>query len=619
MKYRPEIDGLRTVAVLPVIFFHAGIASFSGGFVGVDVFFVISGFLITSILLSDLDKDRYSLLTFYERRARRILPALLLVILCTIPAAWAILLPSDLLDFGRSIIATMTFSSNILFWRESGYFDAGTEFKPLLHTWSLAVEEQFYILFPLLLALLFRRSRRLLWPVLILLAAVSLAAAHVGSGVSASATFYLLPTRGWELLIGVFAALLVWQNRLVAPGPKTAQILSALGLAGIFGSILLLDESLPFPGLYALPATLGTALVLLFAHPGTLAHRVLSLRPMVMVGLISYSAYLWHQPLIALYHYRFPQAEEGAIIMGLISLPLAWLSWKYIEAPFRTKSLLAGRKQYLTASMAALLLMCAVGLGLTFQGGWKDRYSPMENAVFASFKDGKVYVPTRFNQLRGAAFAAEMDRPRILLIGDSYGQDLVNALYESGLEQQLDLSTHHISARCGNLMIDGLESYQAPRDRAGCARAVTYSSADLQARMAEADQIWLASSWNAWSAPLLPASLKRIAAQTDTPVVVFGRKHFGHRVLREYHADGLQALIGEREVPADLAAVQAEMAETIPSVTRYVDLQKLLCGQYDRCSNQDDQGRPLSFDGTHLTPEGALYLGKRLSMELLPE
>ena len=218
MKYRREIDGLRALAVLPVIFFHAGFEAFSGGFVGVEVFFVISGYLITTIILSELEQGKFSILNFYERRARRILPALFLVMLVCIYFAWVWLLPSDMKKFSLSLVAVSVFASNILFWRESGYFDTDTALKPLLHTWSLAVEEQYFVLFPLFLMLLWRLGKR--W-ILIILATVfvaSLSLAQWGAYAQPDTAFYLLPTRGWELLIGAFAAFY-----LTTPNRKSLQ------------------------------------------------------------------------------------------------------------------------------------------------------------------------------------------------------------------------------------------------------------------------------------------------------------------------------------------------------------------------------------------------------------
>ena len=202
MEYRKEIDGLRAVAVLPVILFHAGFTTFSGGFVGVDIFFVISGYLITTLIVDEMDKGSFSLLNFYERRARRILPSLFFVMLFTLPFAWFWMLPQELISFSQSLSAVPLFASNILFWRTSGYFDTASELKPLLHTWSLAVEEQYYFLFPLFLLSAWKLGKKFIISLLIIVAIMSVVAAQWGSTTYPSFTFYVLPTRAFEILIG---------------------------------------------------------------------------------------------------------------------------------------------------------------------------------------------------------------------------------------------------------------------------------------------------------------------------------------------------------------------------------------------------------------------------------
>lgn len=296
MKYRPEVDGLRTIAVLPVILFHAGVSVFSGGYVGVDVFFVISGYLITGILASELAEDRFSITRFYERRARRILPALFAVMLACLPFAWFWMLPSEMLNFSRSMIAVSAFASNVLFFMQAGYFAPNAEELPLLHTWSLAVEEQYYIIFPVLLWALWRLGRGIVWGVLAVIAVVSLALCQLLVTSQPDATFYLIHTRAWELLAGSLIAL--WQLRGGPRAQDRSETGAALGLAMILYGIFMFDEHTPFPSLWALLPVGGTALVLLFAAKDTLAARLLSLRVMVGIGLISYSAYLIHQPLL---------------------------------------------------------------------------------------------------------------------------------------------------------------------------------------------------------------------------------------------------------------------------------------------------------------------------------
>ncbi|MBT4881240.1 MAG: acyltransferase, partial [Flavobacteriales bacterium] len=251
MKYRAEIDGLRALAVLPVILFHAGFEWFSGGFVGVDVFFVISGYLITTIIISEMAQGKFSIVNFYERRARRILPALFFMMAACLPFAWLWLAPNDLKDFGQSLVAVSTFSSNILFWSESGYFDTAAELKPLLHTWSLAVEEQYYILFPIFLMLTWKLGIRWILILLSIVFFISLGVAQWGANYYPSGAFFLLPARGWELLVGVFAAFHLKYNTH-KKSHIVNQLLSLLGFGMIAYSIIAFDETTPFPSLYAL-------------------------------------------------------------------------------------------------------------------------------------------------------------------------------------------------------------------------------------------------------------------------------------------------------------------------------------------------------------------------------
>lgn len=365
MKYRPEIDGLRTIAVLPVILFHAGVPGLDGGFVGVDIFFVISGFLITTILVQDLEAGRYSILTFYERRARRILPALFTVLLACLPLAWMWMFPTQLRDFGQSVIATALFASNILFWKETGYFSVGVDLKPLLHTWSLAIEEQYYILFPVLLALAWRLGRKAVFGMVLAIAVVSLGLAQVMSHTHPEFAFYLLPTRAWELMCGALGAFwMLWRR------PAPSQALALVGAACLLVAFAAFDARTPHPSIRTLLPVAGTTLLLVFARQGTVVARVLSLRPLVAIGLISYSAYLWHQPLFAFARLRSITDPTLVLMLSLavLSLILAALTWKFVEEPFRRHKgrpprLLPARAPLLGAS--ALAIVATIGLGGT--------------------------------------------------------------------------------------------------------------------------------------------------------------------------------------------------------------------------------------------------------------
>ena len=309
MRYRKDIDGLRAVAVLAVVFFHSKLPGFSGGFVGVDVFFVISGFLITGLMAHDRGADRFSLVTFYFRRVRRIVPALLCVyVACTLLAA-VLMLPGDMAEFGRSLLSSATFISNHFFYRLAGYFGGESDLKPLLHTWSLSIEEQFYLVWPLLFLVIGRWQYRWLPYFVWAAGAISLAASVVMVGYQKEAAFFLAPFRAWELLLGASLALL---SRRPAIPAWLAELCASAGLSMIVASVLFLDEGHAFPGLLALPPCLGTAL-LIFAgmERRPAVTRLLSTGPAVAVGLISYSLYLWHWPILSFARYQRLLAHDG--------------------------------------------------------------------------------------------------------------------------------------------------------------------------------------------------------------------------------------------------------------------------------------------------------------------
>jgi peptidoglycan/LPS O-acetylase OafA/YrhL len=354
LSYRPEIDGLRALAVIPVILFHAGFELFSGGFVGVDVFFVISGYLITSILIEDIENKRFSIAHFYERRARRILPALFVVMLTCIPFAWMWMMPDQLKDFAQSLVAVSFFVSNILFWRESGYFAAAAEEKPLLHTWSLAIEEQYYFLFPIFLLLAWRFGKNRVFWMIVVLAGISLLLSEWGWRKQPTANFYLAPTRAWELFAGSIAAFIVQKK-----GIQKNNFIALIGLFAILISIFIYDKTTPFPSLYTAVPVIGTVLIILYADKKTYAAKLLSTKTFVGIGLISYSAYLWHQPIFAFARIELIEPPSN-ILMGFLVLAtffLAYGSWKYIEKPFRQRDII-GKKEliYILIALSIIIL-----------------------------------------------------------------------------------------------------------------------------------------------------------------------------------------------------------------------------------------------------------------------
>jgi peptidoglycan/LPS O-acetylase OafA/YrhL len=399
MEYRREIDGLRALAVLPVLFFHAGFDLFKGGFVGVDVFFVISGYLISSIVLEDLRLGNFSIYNFYQRRARRILPALFLVLLVSIPFVWFWFMPSDIKDFSKSLLGVSFFVSNILFWRESGYFDAAADFKPLLHTWSLSIEEQFYIFFPVLLIGLWRLSKLIIYLAIGILFLSSLVFSYWLSDIDSNMAFYILPTRMWELLAGALIGFYLFSN----PERICARWISELG--GLFGVTLILyavlsfDKTIPFPGIHAVVPVLGAALVILFTTEKTIVGFFISRGFIVGVGLMSYSIYLWHQPIFALAKYNgFAFDDAYAIVLFALVFLTAYLSWRYVERPFRDVNYIGVRGVFYLSAFG-LLFFSFVGV---FGYKYSDSVSRHSNdqQKFLQYFENSIPSWNYFNKLQ---------------------------------------------------------------------------------------------------------------------------------------------------------------------------------------------------------------------------
>ncbi|WP_343584967.1 acyltransferase family protein [Herbaspirillum sp.] len=432
LAYRRDIDGLRAVAVLSVVLYHAGIGAVPGGFVGVDIFFVISGYLISTIIFHDLETGKFSLGRFYERRIRRIQPALVVMALLTAALCAVAFVPMDFKLFAQSVGATVLFSSNIYFYLKSGYFDPLAETKPLLHTWSLAVEEQYYLLFPLLALLLWRHARRHLAGVLAALALASFAFSVWQARAAPTAAFYLPFDRVWELLAGALLA-----SGAVPPARSAAlrTLLGCVGLAAMLAAVFLFSPHDVFPGERALLPCLGAALLIHAGQGGSAgANALLSTRPMVFTGRISYSLYLWHWPLIVVAQYVLLRKLRGWEVPLYLALAyvLAWASWKWIEQPWRDAKLIALSRSRIfgvTAGVTAAGIAFAVGIHV--MDGMPGRFSPEVQQYAAVAFDtnpmrSRCDSPSRQRLAAGdACTIGAPDAPlSFALLGDSFGDAL---------------------------------------------------------------------------------------------------------------------------------------------------------------------------------------------------
>jgi peptidoglycan/LPS O-acetylase OafA/YrhL len=595
IQYRPEIDGLRALAVCSVILYHAGFGG--GGFVGVDVFFVISGFLITSIIDREIAQGNFSIAHFYERRARRILPALTCVVMAALLAGWFLLLPDAFDDLGRSAVATALFVSNIFFWHEVGYFSPNAELLPLLHTWSLAIEEQFYVFFPLLLLLVGRWQKPVLWVIGLGSLALSFVALHLVPSIA----FYMLPPRAWELMAG---ALLAIGALPTVAGRLPRNLLAAAGLSLILAAVFLYTSDTPFPGAAALLPCLGTAAII-HAGEDTQVARLLGLPLVRFVGLISYSAYLWHWLIISFTKHWLVTMELPPLIAAICVLATfvaAVLSWRYIELPFRRGS---GRR-VVQFSVAATATILAAAIAPIVMHGFPQRLSQQQRLYAASdmSSEGKACLNRPVAQASRNCLVGLRGSPTFLLWGDSHAAALLPAVDEaakrtgrSGIFYGYNLCPAFAGAAPAKL---------APRGRSECEAR----NKEILAHISEGvDTIVLAGFWPEYSDMGIdvPARLKpmvqALEAKGKRVVILSGLPNPGFNV--------------RWRLARGAAMPPIRPTSPLPPVGRatIVSLSPALCD--DRSCAADVDGRPLFADTNHISEHAARrligpYLAKTL-------
>lgn len=628
MKYRKEIDGLRALAVIPVILFHAGFDGFSGGYVGVDVFFVISGYLITNIILEEKEAGSFRLISFYERRMRRILPALFLVMIACIPPAWLWMMPQKLEDFGESLMAVILFVSNILFWRESDYFGPAAEEIPFLHTWSLAVEEQYYLFYPPLIMLFWFLGRRRLGYLVVAAAIASLGFSEWAWRHHPSANFFLGPTRAWELMIGASVSFAAYgRQETTMGGAWLRQIASAAGLAMILYAVFRFDSTTPVPGLHALIPTVGTALIITFAGPANLAGRLLAQPPFVGIGLISYSAYLWHQPLFAFARIRSPNelGSDTYILLGVAALALAYLSWRFVEKPFRDRRVVSRSAVFLSAAVVSFILFAA-GLAFDRSKGASFRYSTEQKQVLEQLKyplrakyyrDGNCHLAEE-KPYPKHCYADVVNRDNtVLLWGDSHAASL-----HMGIFAALGSMPHSqlTSPGCPPLF-----DYDAT-DRGYC-RTITRETADIL-RQSKSPIVLMHANWRRYSKdprlyPLLDRTLTELK-QAGIRIVLVGslpqwRPSLPEVVAGKMFQHDLPLAALPRMMPSNRYKELRELDRSLSALAYKHGIPLLspldaLC-QKDQCTALLDtpEGIQLTaWDYGHLTYEGSLHAGGRL-------
>ena len=633
-KYRPEIDGLRALAVLPVILFHAGYNNFEGGYVGVDIFFVISGYLISSIIIYEVELDKFSLKNFYERRARRILPALFSVILISAPFAWFILLPADLELFNNSAFSALTFWSNYIFYFEIDYFETSSRLKPLLHTWSLSIEEQFYIIFPILLLFFFKFKKKYFIIFISIIAILSLLVAQWGGNLkltypfiekeilffnqSALTNFFLPFGRIWELIIGILISFYIKKN---GQPNYYNQIFSLIGIVLILYSIFTFTKETNYPSFQTLFPTVGTALIIIFTNKNTLAFKLFSQKILVFFGLISYSAYLYHYPIFTFVEYsNFIEFNNlNKIFLIFLTFILSYLSWKFIEKPFRKKSIISSKNFYFFLGLLYSLVLILFVI-TNNNKGFKSRFDKdFENfSINFNIKELEEETSVFKDELRKNDGFANDNKKKILIIGNSVAVDLL-MVFDQNKELFNDYEFKEYYFKLENLF----ENSQKNK--------IDLNKLIESELFINADVLMISTLYNEYETSFIKNNIikllyditakhgKLLVVTSNNPVFYDDR---GINPILSILLKNKKNKISEIELNKlyyeKLNSKFIRIGKKVKQFTNELDI--IFLNKFDyscslnekSCDALTDKGNLIYFDGIHYTKKGAKYFGKKM-------
>jgi len=632
--YRPDVDGLRAIAVLSVMLFHINNVLLPGGFVGVDVFFVISGFLITRNILQDLEQGRFSIVDFYRRRVKRIAPAMLVVVLATVIAAQLLMLPEDAQRTAQSAVWSLCSLANVYFWRyqDTSYFATDNLTTPLLHLWSLGIEEQFYMIFPVLLMLVYRPSRAKLFFVSALtIALFSFLLGDVLFDKHPSFVYYMPPTRAGELLLGILVAIMVLKNSDLNIPNVVMTLIAMVGLLLLMGALFLLSENHRFPGWRALLPTLGTVLLLLAGHRSdNWVSRLLALKPLVGVGLISYSAYLWHWPLLIFFRYGY--GEIGALIsvtIFVLTMMLAWLSYVYVEQPARRSQAPVLQTFVLQYGLpAGILGMLAFGLAYADRFGirlysddYRGRLAEIRNQTRGAYmfdyvcQRGRIVAKDTVDE-RCLVGANSADTPRAILWGDSNAAHYIGMLGTFAREKGFRFRNLEIDS-CPPIDVDPKPFVPAIYE-ADCRESLEVVQPVINAfPVVIMSAVW--SSYQEISNLFLQRVFDTVTALTQRGklVILIGQAPVipGYdRVCQEKALRYPFLNCNPKVAPVlDVVNVNANLrrfAEQTANV-QYFEVTSYLCPK-GVCAAFSPDGKPLYYDPHHLTMAASWELGKKI-------
>ena len=631
LNYRPEIDGLRAIAVLAVIFYHAQITTldhqvFQGGFIGVDIFFVISGYLITSIILKELiSTGTFSFKYFYERRIRRILPALILVMLVSFPFAWKYIIPGSFIDFSKSILYSLGFSSNFYFHFTGQQYGAESGLlKPFLHTWSLSVEEQYYILFPIILLVTFKYLRKYLGIILTLGFIISIIFTNWSIKNHPSETFYFLHTRIWELLAGSILAYFEIQLGRRSENRILNLLLPGVGIMLIGHSIFFFNDKMLHPSFYTLSPIIGVCLVVWFSGKNEVVGKILSSKLFVGTGLISYSLYLWHYPIFAFYRIKnFTPSEFDKIELIFLTFVLSIISYFFVERPFRNKKFNFKKIIYILGF--AFFIILSLNFTVIFNKGYETRFSFSNKPYYIKSKEFEV----------GYNYDDYSNKKNVLIVGNSHGEDTLKILSLTNLKDKIYFNLASPKKRKDdyNFQIEYLLKFLEENKA-----KIDYYNKNwldhLTKQYANADLIILTSDYSKEDLKILDKLIQLL--KLDNKKVMIFNNALEIKQQSSYNLNRFDYYIYKnKKLPKkeELKQIEKEMFEDIDNTKEInmkikkiaeknniylIEREKIFCDLVKKkCPAVTDSGYKIYWDYSHITNEGAKYFAKKIQKNKL--
>ena len=617
MNYRKEIDSIRGISVILVILYHTNIKIFDGGYIGVDIFFVISGYLISNIIIDDYEKKQFSIINFYERRIRRILPALFFIYLITIIFSSVLLYPDFLISFSKSLISSFFFISNFFFIFETGYFSTNAIVQPLLHTWSLSIEEQFYLFFPLFF--IFTYKNNIFFYACIFLTILSFIICYTLGFHFRNANFLFSFSRFWQIFVGILITILLRNNKFKL-NSFFNNILTFFGFILIIISLYLCNKNyfpqFIYPGLLSLIPISGISLILISNKDKNLLFNLIKVKFLIFIGLISYSLYLWHQPVFSFYeiiknyngiNFFTNQIIENAFLIFLTFF-LSCLSWKFIEKPFRNKKIISLKllnKLIISISIFFLIFSVFVFYSKGFINLYDDK---IKNILLVKFSKSNNYIQKNF-QKNLKKFKIN-EKNNVFFIGDSFTGDILNILEELKILDNINYSNWIIKENC-------FEKILLVKSYSDKCKKYDYNNA-VKKLLEDSDKIVFTFSWNDKKISTL-FNLLNIINKSKDEIIVFGHKNFNLSLLdnKNHHylyVDKLIEKIKEKDKNLKLSKNLIYLNNILDSKSdhyQFINLKKIYCNDKS-CQILNDEFELLTYDGYHLTKNGTLFFAKKL-------